>query len=165
MKHKIILATIMILSGIQTYSQDTIKGRIIEYEGNRSMPGATIFEKWNVMKNSSISDGDGKFKIKVDGDKRNLAISYVCCYGIKFINIPKSDKNIEIEPIKMVRYYLDANLVVGGSPLNVYSKEYLEETDKKLRMNVLENYRIEILGKKLKPYFEGRFLIFDFDSN
>ncbi len=27
-----------------------------------------------------------------------------------------------------------------------------------------KNYRIKILGKKLKPYFEGQYMVFNFDK-
>jgi hypothetical protein len=57
------------------------------------------------------------------------------------------------------------NIVVGGPPSNLYNFEKQKEQDKILRMNVLKKYRIKILGKKLKPYFEGKYLVFDFNKN
>lgn len=115
------------------------------------MPLVTIFKKWNDWKNSAISDRDGNFKIKVEGDKRNLEIYFVGHYPIKFINIHKSDKTIDFEQIKMVWNHLDDNEVVGGPPSDLYTPEELKERDSILRMNVLKNYRIKILGKNLIP--------------
>lgn len=35
----------------------------------------------------------------------------------------------------------------------------------KMKKDVLEKYRIKMLGKELKPYFEGKYLVFDFNKN
>ena len=39
------------------------------------------------------------------------------------------------------------------------------EEDKRLRKEVLKKYRIKVNGKKLKPHFEEKILVFDFDRN
>jgi hypothetical protein len=66
-----------------------------------------------------------------------------------------------------VRNHLTDNWVIGG-PSKPFSEEQNEQ-DKRLRMN-LKEYRIKILGKKLKPYFVGprfeyQYLVFDFNEN
>jgi len=165
MTHKIILATILILLGNQTYSQDSnIKGRTIDYETNYTIIGATIIDA-NNSQNGTISDRDGNFKIEVEGNKRNLELYFFGYYPIKFINIPKGDKNTDFKEIKLVPNHLLDNTVVGGPPSNLYDFEKQKEQDKRLRKNVLKKYRIKILGEKLNPYFEGKYLVFDFNKN
>ncbi len=169
MTHKIILAAFLILSANQTFSQDSIKGRFIDYETNRTLPGVMIRDG-NNFSNGRISDRDGNFKLKVEGSKRKLEIYFVGCYAIRLINLPKGDNNIDLKEIKMVRNHLTEHIVVGGPSLPF--SEYQLEQDKKLRVDVLEKYRINILGKNVKPYFEGdydpnggdKYLIFDFDK-
>lgn len=171
---KIIFATILILSGTQTFSQDSIKGRITGYEGNyirpvfpgatiiiEPMPGVTIIDG-NNRQNGTISDRYGNFKIEVKGDKRELEIQFVGFYGIRFINIPKVDKTIDLKEIKLVTNHLMDNQGVGGPSEPISQEQY--EQDKKLRNDVREKYRINILGKNVKPYFERQFLVFDFDK-
>jgi len=190
MKHKIILAAILILLGNQIFSQDSIKGRIMNYEGNNPMPpginvapimepfpAAYIVDRndnkwgWPSWRNGVISDRDGGFEIKVEGDKKNIEISFIGFYYIEIINIPKSDKIIDLKEIKLVRDHFTDNLVIGGPSLP-FSESQAEE-DKKLRIDVLEKYRINILGKIVKPHFEvnlkpcydKKFIVFDFDKN
>ncbi len=81
------------------------------------------------------------------------------------INIPEKDKTIDFKEIKLVSDHRWDNMTVGGPPLNKFQVEFQKERDKKLRMNVIKKYRIKILGKKLKPYFEGQYLVFDFNEN
>ena len=59
----------------------------------------------------------------------------------------------------MVANHCLDNVVIGG-----YNRtnEYDIEKDKNLRKKVLKKYHPKILGKRLKPYFEGNKLIFDF---
>lgn len=89
MKYKIIIIAILILLGNQKiFSQSyNFKGSIIDYESNSPIPGATIIDG-NNSKNGTISDKDGNFEIKVEGDIRKLELYFVGCYPIKFINIP-----------------------------------------------------------------------------
>lgn len=164
---RIILATILILSGTQTFSQDSIKGRIIDYETNETLPGVTIIDGNNRL-NGIISDRGGNFELKVEGNKRNLVLYFVGCYAIKFVNIPKRDNNIDFKEIKLVRNHLVDHIVIGGPSLP-FSNEQLKK-DKKLRIDVLEKYRINILGKNVKPYFEDfnpgdKYIVFDFGNN
>jgi hypothetical protein len=53
----------------------------------------------------------------------------------------------------MVPYHLDES-----------SNDSRIEQDQQLTMKVPKEYRIGILGKTLKPHFEGRNLVFDFDQ-
>lgn len=187
MIHKIIFATILILSGNQVFSQDTIKGRVIGYDGKPiqginvapvmgPIPGAYIIDRndnrwgWPSWGNGVISDRNGEFEIKVEGDKKNIEISCISFYYLEIINIPKSDKTIDLKEIKLVRNHLTDNLVIGGPSLP-FSETQLKENEV-LRIDVLEKYRINILGKCLKPYFadwknhgDKKFMVFDFDKN
>lgn len=167
MIRKNIVAVILILSGNQIFSQDTIKGRTIDYETNHTISGVTIVDG-NNNRNVTISDRDGNFKIVAEGNNKNLALYVATCYPIKFINIPKGDNNIDFKEIKLVPNHLWDNVVVGG-PWNAPSEKQ-QERDKQLRMKVLKEYRIKIPGKKLKPHFEGahfetQYLVFDFNTN
>jgi hypothetical protein len=167
MNHKIIFAAILILSANKTFGQDSIKGRIIDYETIQALSVVTIVDGNNSL-NGTIPDEEGNFKLKVEGNKRNLELYLVSYYPIKFFNIPKGDKTIDFKEIKMLRNHLGDHRVTG-MPYRPYSERQWEQ-DKKLRTDVLKNYRIKIMGKKLKPYFTGPFpehqyLVFDFNTN
>jgi len=166
MKYKIIIVAIIILLGNQeTYSQSaSIKGRIIDYElghpiagvyitddsiPNRSLPG---------MK-ETISDINGDFKIAFN--TKSFVIFFIGYYSIKFINIPIKNKHIDFGDIKLVANHLMDDVVLGGS---YKISDVSREEDKKLRKNMLKKYRIKIFGKKLKPHFEGKILVFDFEK-
>jgi len=162
MTHKIILATILILLGNQTYSQDSnIKGRIIDYETNYAIAAVTLLP--DSIPSGGLSDKNGNFEIK--GNTRQLEISCFPYYPIKFINIPIENKQIDLGDIKMVPNHTWDNKVLGGPPTDLYDFDKQKEQDKILRKNVLKKYRIKVIGKKLKPYFEGKYLVFDFNKN
>ncbi len=169
MTHKIILATILILSGNQIFSQDSIKGRTIDYETNQTLPFVTITNS-NNRYYGTYSDRDGNFKIAVKSNKINFELNFAFYYPIKFINIPKGDKNIDFKEIRLVPNHLWDNRAIGPlTPLYIDNFQKKQEQDNQLRMNVLHNYRIKIKGKKLKPYFEGprpetEYMVFDFDK-
>ena len=164
MKNKIFLAIILILLGNQIYSQKSIiRGAIRDYETNRKIIGATVVDA-NNSQNGIISDRDGNFKIEVEGDNINLEFYFVGYYPIKFINIPSKYKIIDFKDVKFVSDHLQDNVVVGGPPSNLYNLEKQNDQDKALRMNVLKKYRLKIVGKKLYPDFEGKYLIFDFNK-
>lgn len=162
MKYKIIIVAILILLGNQKiFSQNSfVKGKIIDYETNKPMPAVTVVENFSM--NGTISGMDGNFEVNLEGNTRKLEVCFVTCYTIKFINIPIENKHIDFGHIKMVTNYLTVNT---GPGIFYTITEYDREKDKKLRNNVLKKYRIKVLGKKLKPYFEGNKLVFDFNKN
>lgn len=162
MKCKIVMITIFMLLGNQkTFSQhSSIKGKIIDYETNYAITAVTLVP--DSIQNGGLSDMNGNFEIK--GNTRQLKISFVGYYSIKFINTPIENKHIDLGDIKMVSNHLMDNVPVGGPPCDLYDSDKQKEQDKRLRKNVLKKYRIEIFGKKLKPYFEGKYLVFDFNK-
>ena len=103
---------------------------------------------------------NGNFEIK--GNSRNLELIFVGYYPIRFNNIPIENKHIDLEDIKMVANHIGEDIATGHP--YVINKHDIEE-DKRLIKNVLKKYRIKACGKKLKPYFEGNKLIFDFNRN
>jgi len=164
MKLKITFAIIIALLTFQkSFSHDALfKGKIVNYETNAPMPGVTILEK-NHPPNGTISDKDGNFEIKIESDTTHLEFYFVTCYPIKFMNIPIEKKHIDLGEIKMAQNYLLSNMIICGpsTPINESDKQ----KDIKLKKDILEKYRIKVFGKKLKPYFEARNLIFDFNKN
>jgi hypothetical protein len=163
MTPKIVLAAILILSGYQMFSQDSIKGKIFDYETNDPLPGIIILDAYN-KKNGIVSDKDGNFQLKIEGNKRNLELYFPAHYPIKFMNIPK--ENINFLEIKMVPNHLTDHWVIGGPSLPF--SENQAEKDNKLRSS-LKEYRINISGKLVKPYFVGpslemQSLVFDLDQ-
>ena len=158
MKYKIIIASIILLLGNQkTFSQCSyIKGRIIDYETGDPLKVVTIGS--DSLQAAVFSDINGNFEIK--GNARKLELYLSGYYAIDFINIPIENKHIDLGDIKMVANHRLDNVVIGGHSINRIN-EYDIEQDKRLRKNVLKKYRIKVLGKRLKPYFEGNKLIFD----
>jgi hypothetical protein len=163
MKYKIIIVAILILLGNQkNFSQNSlVKGKIIDYETNRPMPGATVVE--NFPSNGTISGKDGNFEMHIKSNTKQLEFNFIGYYPIKFINIPVEKKHIDLGEIKLVQNYLMSNIIVGGPPTKI--DEVDKQKDEKFRNNVLKKYRLKVLGKKLKPYFEGKYLVFDFNKN
>ena len=163
MKYKIIIVAILILLGNQKiFSQNSfVKGKIIDYETNRPMPAVIVVE--NHPPNGAISDVDGNFEMHIKSNTKQIEFNFIGYYPIKFINIPVEKKHIDLGEIKLVQNYLMSNIIVGGPPTKI--DEVDKQHDEKLKNNVLEKYRLKVLGKKLKPYFERQYLIFDFNKN
>ena len=160
MKYKIIIVAIIILLGNQkTFSQSaSIKGRVIDYETNYAIHAVTIIP--DSIPNGALTDMNGDFEIR--DNTRQLELLFVGYYPIRFINIPIENKHIDFGNIKMVANHLGED-VATGEPYIISG--HSKEEDNRLRKNVLKKYRIEVLGKKMKPYFEGNKLIFDFSRN
>ena len=147
-----------------TFSQiSNFKGRTIDYVTNNPIIGVTIIDG-NNSQNGTVSDLDGNFEIKVEGNTRKLELHYLGCYPIIFINVPIGHSHIDFGEIKLVPNHLMDNIVVGGPPSDLYDFEKQKEKDKRLRKNVLKKYWIKILGKKLKPYFDEEYLVFDLNT-
>ncbi len=163
MKLKVILIAMLVLLGNKTYSQESnVKGTIVDYETNITIPGAIIVDSKN-SQNATISDVDGNFEIKIQGDTRILEIYCIGYYLIKILNIPDGDNIIDFGEVKLVVNQLINNQVDNGSSAEISEEQ--KEQNKELRERVLKKYRIKILGKKVKPYFEGNYLVFDFNKN
>lgn len=162
-KYKLIIATILILLVNQTFGQESyIKGKVIDYETNKTIAGVMISESKNT-EYGTISDLYGDFGMKLQGNTAELHFNYLSFYPIIFRNIPiRNSKNFDFGEIKLISNHLMDNMTIGGPPIE--STEEQKEEDKRLRQNVLKNYKIKILGKKVIPYFEEKCLIFDFNK-
>jgi hypothetical protein len=162
MKYQITIAIAIALLIVQNgFSQDYyLKGKVVDYETNSKIPGVTILP--DSMKNGALTDKHGHFKIR--GNTNNLEISFIGYHSLKFVNIPKLQKDIDFGEIKLVEDHSMDNWVICGPPVHSDDEKLIEQ-DKALKKEVLENYRLNVLGQKLKPYFEGKYLIFDFDKN
>lgn len=160
MTTKILLVSLLILMGNQLASgQDSsVKGRIVDYETNAPIHAVTVVLD---PQHGVLTDKNGNFEIK--GNTKKVEISFVGYYAIKFMNTPLENKQTDLGDIKLVPDYRDAHVIIGGPPSQPLASDL--EKDKKLRENVLENYRFKVFGKTLKPYFEHHFLVFDFDEN
>lgn len=169
MKYKILIVAILILLGNQkTFSQNSsTKGKCIEYKTGNVIPGVTMsFHTPSGIEYGNgewWSDINGIFELKMGDDSGDLIIRFLGCYTIKILNIPQGLKHIDFGEIKMVENYGRAQFYMDGTPAEL-SEDQIEQ-DKKMRKDVLRKYRIKILGKKLKPYFEENYLVFDFDKN
>lgn len=163
MKYRIILVAILILLGNQKiFSQNSlVKGKVIDYETNRPLAGVTVVE--NLPTNGTISGKDGNFEIHLKSNTKQLEFNFIGYYPVKLINIPSEKEHIDLMEIRLVQNYLMSNIIVGGPVTKVNEVDI--QHDEKLKINVLEKYRLEVLGKKLKPYFEGKYLVFDFNEN
>ena len=82
---------------------------------------------------------------------------------LKIINIPIKNEDINLGEIRMVPYHIFEHIVIGGESPEIPEK--VKEQDRKLREDVLKNYQVKIFGKKLKPNFEGSYLVFDFNQD
>lgn len=169
MKPKIILTTILILFVYQTYSQETIiKGKVVDYETGDPIFAATILSRISDINGGStnesgaISDKDGKFEFK--GNPELIEINFIGYHRLIVINIPKPKKEIDLGEIKLLRDHVTDHAVIGGPPSELYDYEKQKKQDEELKKEVDNSYRIEIFGKKLKPYFEGSTLIVDCDK-
>lgn len=160
MKYNILLVSLIVLMGSQiTFGQDhLIKGKVIDYETNHPIIGVTVIP--DSLQNGALTDKNGNFDIK--GDTKKLELYFVGYYPIRFINMPVENKQTDLGDIKLVANHHDDHMITGQ-----YS-EPLEsdiERDEKLRKKVLKMYRINVCGKKLKPYFDKQFLVVDFNEN
>ena len=166
LKPKIIIVIILIFLSTLTFSQGIlIKGKLVDYETNKSI----LYPKISDLSDyhNVTSDEDGNFEIDVKGTEGNLLFEYLGYYPIKFINIPIGDKQIDFGEFKMVRNYFLDNIVVGGGKSIEITKEQKKKV-KRLKKDVIRRYRIKLFGKEYKPYFDGQYnekLVFDFSKN
>ena len=160
LKYQITLVLFVTLLIFQKgYSQDVfIKGKVIDYETTDALQMVKIVPDNNY--NLTVTDENGNFEL--NGNTHNIRFDIIAYYSLRIINIPIIDEDIDIGEIRMVPYHILEHLVIGGKSPEI--PEYGTEQDKKLKEDVLRNYRIKILGKKLKPYFTGNSVVFDFNN-
>lgn len=166
MKNKVVIISMLILlASLNSFSQNSsIKGIFFEYETGYVLPGVTmLFQTHSGKKYRAYNDNNGIFELKMGDDSGDLTIRFLGCYAIKILNIPQGLKHIDLGEIKMIRNDGRPQFNMDGSAGEI-PKELIEK-DKNLRKEVLEKYRIKILGEELKPYFEGEYLVFDFNEN
>lgn len=165
MKYIIVLIAVIILIGGQTsFSQNGyIQGKLIDYNTNGVLPGVTInYFTHSEEKNGTWSKQDGTFKLKMRDDSTHLVIRFVGCFVTKIYNIPKEIELIDLGELKMVPNHSQPQFRMDGSFVEATLEQ--KEKDRKLRKDVLKKYRINVLGKKLKPSFDGDEIIFDFNA-
>jgi hypothetical protein len=155
MKTKLILlATIFTLSHIFVFGQEvTVKGKIMDYERNITNPGVSIDS--DSKKNIALTDENGLFEIK--GNIKSLEFRFIGCYPVKIMNIPNDQGSIDFGEIKMLSNYL---IVVGAS---APPDEKSVKLDKALKESMLK-YNLKVLGHTLKPSFDGKFFVYDFQK-
>lgn len=165
MKYKIIIVAILILLGNQKiFSQNSfIKGKYIGFETSYVMPGVSMsFHTHSGEKHAGLSDANRIFELEMQDDSEYLIIRFVGSYAIKILNIPEGHKQVDFGEIKIVDNYEQSyQLRMDGTTVEL-SEEETDFIEKKKR-DVLEKYRIKVLGKELKPYFDGKYLVFDFN--
>ena len=161
--HNYFISTFLILIAQLSFGQElNIKGKVVDYESNNAIPSVMIHESENT-ENGTVSDISGDFEIKLQGNTRELQFNYLSFYVIKFLNLPIIDNNtIDIGEIKLVPNHQMEDMTIGGPPVKTTEEQI--EKDKRLRQHVLKNYKIGVLEKKLTPYFEENFLVFDFNK-
>ena len=163
MKYIIALITVLILSGSQRALSQCpfITGKCIGFETNDELPGVCMeFRAHSGKMYSDCSDENGFFELTIGEESGDLIIRFLGCYAIKILNIPQGLTQIDFGEIPMVENYGRPQFYMDGSAAKL-SEEQIAK-DKKMRKDVLENYRIKVLGEKLKPYFEGKYIVFDF---
>ena len=163
MNYKIVIIIVLLLLGnLEVYSQITsVKGCCINYEYGSLMPGVSVnLHTLSGEKNGALTDNKGNFEVKIGDDTEYLVIKFIGCYAIKILNIPKGVKNLDFGEIKLVENYGHVQCYTDGSIAET-SKENIEK-DKKIKEDVLKNYRIEVLENILTPSFEEEYIVFDF---
>ena len=162
-KTLLIVSALMLIVNLKSSGQNiSIKGRVIDYELGHPIVGVYVTDNTIPLpgKNGIISDINGDFKIAFN--TRSFVIFFIGYYSIKFTNIPIENKHIDFGDIKLVANHLMDDVVLC-EPYKI--SDVSREEDKRLRKEVLKKYRIKVNGKKLKPHFEEKILVFDFDRN
>ena len=165
MKYKIIIVIFVILLGNQkSFSQNSsIRGKCIDDNSSVRIEWASVHFITDSGKQFSTSaDTGGNFEFKIGDEAGDIMVIYPNCYTIKILNIPVGFKQIDLGEIKMVDSFYKHLFRMDGS-LAYMDKETIDEHNS-LRKEVLENYRIRVLNKELKPRFSGDNLIFDFNK-
>ncbi len=170
MKYTTIVITVLILLGNpKAFSQSSsIKGKFIEYETSNVIPGVTmVFHTYSGKEYEAYNNVNGNFEVKIGDEPGDLIVRFVGCYTIKIRNIPQGPKHLDFGEIRMVQNYGRPQFNWDGSAAEI-PKELIEK-DKNMRNDVLKNYRIKVLDKKLKPYFDGvdrehQYIVFDFKN-
>ena len=162
MKKTLLIASVlMLILNLKSSGQNSyIKGGIVDYETDFALTGVAIVP--DSTQNAVLSDMNGNFEII--GSSKNIELHLFPYYTIKIMNIPIENKQIDFGDIKLVANHRYDSIVIGGHSINSINEDDIEN-DKKLKEEVLKKYRIKVSGKKLKPHFEGKVLVFDFDRN
>ena len=162
MNSKIFLFAILIFISNHSFGQSSrFKGKVVDFDTNELLVGAKIVDVVD-FKTVAISDLGGNFKFEGKESVKNLYIHYAGCYRIKLINIPEGEKDIDLGTIKMFPNHYEDNIRIGGPTPELTDEQ--KKDDKRLKREALKSYRIKIQGKAPKPYFEGKYLVFDFEK-
>jgi len=169
MKSKIILAAILILFGYQAFSQQiTMKGRLIDYETGdpiiqQAAVVSVISDNDGGAKNESWTEADVEGKFELTGKPEWIEIRYIGYFRVKIINIPKEMNEIDFGDIflAVVPNTPSVAALISGE----VDQEELNELNRIYIENVLEDFCLDVYGKKCKPYFENQSLVYDLSKN
>jgi hypothetical protein len=154
-----LLATILTISHLFGFGQEvTLKGKLLDYENKHEIIGASVIP--DTYKNGALTDKNGQFEIK--DNTKGLEIYFVGCYPVKLRNIPAGQTSIDLGEIKMLTNHLEEGMMIGGP--SVPPNEETIAKDKALKEAMLTKYYLKVLGHTLKPSFDGKFFVYDFQK-
>ena len=150
-----LIATMLTLSHLFGFGQEvTVKGKIMDYERNMTNPGVSIDS--DIKKNIALTDENGLFEIK--GNIKSLVFRFLGCYPVKIMNIPNDQGRIDFGEIKMLNNYLiDVGSVAPPDEKSI-------KIDQALKESLLKKCHLKVLGHTLKPSFDGKFFVYDFQK-
>ncbi|MFV0591112.1 MAG: hypothetical protein ACK5M7_06980 [Draconibacterium sp.] len=163
-RYLIVLVTIIFLLVNQNVfcQNSSIVGKCIDYKKGDELPGVCIYFYTHSGKEFATNTGmNGNFALKTGDESGDTIIRY---FGseIKILNIPEGHKQIDLGKIRIVENFNLFLFNTDGS-LAYVDKETINELNC-LRTEILEEYRIKVLEKELKPYFAWNDLIFDYSK-
>ncbi len=158
-----LVAVLILLENPKAFSQNSsIIGKCIDYKNSDELPGVSIYFYTHSGKEiDTNTDMNGNFALKIGDESGDIIIRYFG-HEIKILNIPNGNKQIDLDKIKIVENF-NLFLFNADGSLAYVDKETINELNC-LRKEIVEEYRIKVLEKELKPYFKWNDLIFDFQK-
>ncbi|TKG93623.1 hypothetical protein EYV94_15350 [Puteibacter caeruleilacunae] len=164
MKYLIVIISIIILWANPSIGQNIlIKGKFIDYKTSEILPGVSLSSFTLEGEKQDVFSGyGGTFELKMNADAKYLVIRYMSSYVIKILNIPSGLKQIDFGEIKIVKDF-DTRLLRMDGCHDEASPKHIDN-HKRYKKEIIEKYRLKVKRRELKPYFEGKDLIFDFNQ-
>jgi hypothetical protein len=154
-----LLATILTLSHLLGFGQEvTLKGKLLDYETNRIVFAAAVIA--DASKYGALTDKNGQFEFKAN--TKGLEIYFFGCYPVKMKNIPTGQTSVDFGEIKMLPNHIMDRGVIGGPSIPPDKKTI--DKDQALKESMLREYYLIVLGDTLKPSFDGKFFVYDFQK-
>ena len=155
MKKLPIIILIALLQPVSIYCQTIlIKGNVIDYEESFPLAGLIILEK--NTNNGTAADADGNFQLEINAKNDGLRFMYVGRYELHIINIPETINELKLCNLKLVRDYSKYLHVEGAKDIKPDIDRH-----KKMEIEILENYRLNIDEKVYLPVIEEDKIIID----